>query len=424
MHPKSLLITSLIMSFALAGTVSGEEAEEVKIYARGDYAKVIEILEPRYGAATLNIQQRLILARAYLHLGRAEDALRVFKSVLETDRENPEAHRLIGKILLQSNKYQEALEHLKHAFRLKQDAATAGALGQCYYARGEMIKAKVYLEKAASQDIRDPNNSLVLGQICLDRGLGALAEKYLLMAQEAGMSSATLHLSLGRAYLLQRKHTGPILVRGLSSKAKPGDVVDDYVVLREIQGTAKRYLVCTRYCVLYEGLRLLEIEPESSDAQFMLATGWLSAGNRDLASKHLELLLTGEDNSPRAVDLQVRLLLSGKNYVDLERALDAAKDAKIFEGPKVADFFYRAATMRRAEGNRKEAIRLLSKAEKDTPTSAKILRSLASLYLGSGQYDQARQYYARLVELFPDAEDIDELSNTLRVLKEKTGGQI
>ncbi len=36
--------------------------------------------------------------------------------------------------------------------------------------------------------------------------------------------------------------------------------------------------------------------------------------------------------------------------------------------------------------------------------------------------DEARRYYARLVELLPDAPDIDALRNTLRVLGEEKGG--
>ena len=65
---------------------------------------------------------------------------------------------------------------------------------------------------------------------------------------------------------------------------------------------------------------------------------------------------------------------------------------------------------------------MLTKAEKLTPTSGVVLRSLAALHLSLGRNDQARQYYARLVELFPDADDIDQLRNTLRVLSETKGG--
>ncbi|MHC4363752.1 MAG: tetratricopeptide repeat protein, partial [Planctomycetota bacterium] len=108
---------------------------------------------------------------------------------------------------------------MKQAWRLKHDSAAAGTLGACYYELGELTKAKTYLEKALSEDIRDPRNSFVLGKICLARGLGALAEQSFLKAEEAGMAGAELYLLLGRAYLLQRKYVGPILVRRLSEPA-------------------------------------------------------------------------------------------------------------------------------------------------------------------------------------------------------------
>jgi hypothetical protein len=66
---------------------------------------------------------------------------------------------------------------------------------------------------------------------------------------------------------------------------------------------------------------------------------------------------------------------------------------------------------------------MLTKAESCTPTWAPVLRSLAALHQGCGRPSEARRYYARLVELFPDAADIDELRNTLRVLQESGGSQ-
>jgi tetratricopeptide (TPR) repeat protein len=95
----------------------------------------------------------------------------------------------------------------------------------------------------------------------------------------------------------------------------------------------------------------------------------------------------------------------------------------LFDAEETARFYYRAAMMLRAEGRREEAVQVLAKAESYAPVSAPILRSLAGLHLASGRRSEARQYYTRLVELFPDAADIDELRNTLRVLEEHTGKQ-
>ncbi len=421
MQLKYLMLTSVFLSLSLPLLAEAREKGPVEVYARGDYASVVRLLEPKYLAEKTNIQERIILARAYLHLERADDTLAVLKTVLNIDRENPEANSLTGRILNEQGKHKEALEYLKQAWRLKRDSATASALGACYYGLGEFTKAKVYLEKALSEDIRDPRNSFILGKICLERGFGALAEKNLLKAEEAGMASSELYLLLGRAYLLQRKYVGPILVRHLSEPAKAGDIVDDYVVLGSIEGVfSNQYRVCTRHCVLYEGYRVLEAEPNNIDAQYLLARGWLAAGNKDLAAGNLSSLLEQEKGTLRVAELQIQLHLARREYGSLQRTLEAAKEAGLFDAQRTAEFYYQAAMMLRVAGNRKEAMRLLSKAESYAPTSAPILRSLAGLHLGLGHRSEARGYYARLVELFPDAADIDELRNRLRVLQEQT----
>jgi len=421
MQPKSLMLTSVFLSLSLPLLAEAQEKGLVEVYARGDYASVVRLLEPKYLAEKTNIQERIILARAYLHLERADDTLAVLKTVLNIDRENPEANSLTGRILNEQGKHKEALEYLKQAWRLKRDSATASTLGACYYGLGEFTKAKVYLEKALSEDIRDPRNSFILGKICLERGFGALAEKNLLKAEEAGMASSELYLLLGRAYLLQRKYVGPILVRHLSEPAKAGDIVDDYVVLGSIEGVfSNQYRVCTRHCVLYEGYRVLEAEPNNIDARYLLARGWLAAGNKDLAAVNLSSLLEQEKGTLRVAELQIQLHLARREYGSLQRTLEAAKEAGLFDAQRTAEFYYQAAMMLRVAGNPKEAMRLLSKAESYAPTSAPVLRSLAGLHLGLGHRSEARGYYARLVELFPDAADIDELRNRLRVLQEQT----
>ncbi|MHC4645930.1 MAG: tetratricopeptide repeat protein [Planctomycetota bacterium] len=423
MRVKPLLLTSVILGLAPCLFAQAQDDGAVEVYARGDYAGAVRLLEPKYRAEAINIQERLILGRAYRHFGRMDDALAVLKSVLDIDRENPEANRLTGTILNESGRSKQALEYLKQAWQLKQDAATAGTLGQCYYALGELTRARVYLEKALSEDIRDPTNSFVLGRICLQRGLGALAERYLLKAEEAGMVSPEMYHSLGRAYLLQRKYVGPILVRRLSEPAMPGDIVDDFVVLAQIADAPGRYRVCTRDCALYEGYRLLRAQPNSIDARYMLTAGWLAAGNRNLAGRYLSQLPRQEKVTARAAELQAELLLTGKEYTSLEKALEAGYEKKLFDAEKTAAFYYRAAMMLRAEGSRQEAVRMLRKAESHTPTSSPVLRSLAALHLGSARRNEARLYYARLVELFPDAHDIDELRNTLRVLRGQVENQ-
>ncbi|MFB3892516.1 MAG: tetratricopeptide repeat protein [Phycisphaerae bacterium] len=401
----------------------GENVEAIKTYARGDYEQAAAMLEKAYRANRTGIQDRLILARAYVHLKKPDQALEILKNVLDTDKENPDANSLSGQILLAAGKNEDALKYLEHAWRLKPDPVTASALGRCNYALGNIPKAKTYLTAALGQDIRDPSNSFLLGRIHLQRGSGALAEKYLLMAQEAGMESVELHLLLGQAYLLEAKPLGPVMVRTLAGSPKEGDVVDNCVVIGRLsdKAAADQYKVSTRFCALYEGYQLLKADKQHADGLCMVASGWFAAGNYELALEHLKLLMAKEPRSKRACELQARLLVATRDFDGLAKALAAGQAAKVFDSRAAADFLCRAAAVLRAEGKRGEAIALLKKAEQEQPTAETVLRQLAALYQATGDDKYALAYYSRIVELFPDATDIDELRNAMKVLQEKAG---
>jgi len=398
-----------------------ENIEAVKTYARGEYAKAAGMIEPDYRAGRAGIQDRLILARAYMHLSREADALAVLKNVLETDRENPEANSLAGQLTLKAGQPKDALKYLEQAYRLKPEATTAAALGRCYYELGDVVKAKACLTDALSEDIRNPANSLLLGRINLDRGSGALAEKYLLMAQEAGLESRELHLLLGKAYMLQQKALGPVTARRLPGRCKTGDVIDGQVVLGQAPTQAGQVLVCTRYCALHEGMTLLRADANDADGRYMAAAGWFAAGQYKLAQANLDGLSTKDAQRPEVCRLRARLLVEMKDFKQLDKFLAEAKAAGVLDSAAVADYLCKAAAVMRSEGKRDQAIATLRQAEKEQPTAEAVLRPLAALYEATGNDKQAAAYYARLVELLPDAADIDELNNTLKVLREKAG---
>ena len=405
-----------------AAPPSAAATRALDVYARGDYAKTVTLLAPLHAAGKANIQQRLILARAQMHLGKGDKALAVLRSVLQTDRENPEANSLTGQLLLAGGKATEALEPLEHAYRLQRDPATAAALGRCYHKLGQTAKAKSHLQRAMEEDIRDPDNSFLLGRICLERGLGASAEKYLLTAREAGMDSLELAVMLVRAYLLQRNFVGPVLVKRIDRPARDGETVNGRVVLGPVAGREGLYKVATRYSALSEGLAVLKRSPKNADALYAVTRGWLAAGRADLAAAAMKKLLAVEAKSERTCQLRVQMLIASNDLAGLDKLLADKEAVKLLGAERIARAYYQSALALRARGERERAIAALKKAEHHTPTSAKVLRSLATLCLATGKKAEARVYYARMVELFPDAGDIDELRNALKALRQSTGG--
>ena len=221
---------------------------------------------------------------------------------------------------------------------------------------------------------------------------------------------------LVRAYLLQRKFVGPVMVRRIGGRAKPGEVVDSRLVLAPLPGAAGLYKVGTKYSALYEGLAVLKRSGKQPYGLYMVARGWLAADRIDLARKRIGPLLAVEPKSRRALSLQAELAIAAKDPAALDKSLAAAEAAKVLPPADVARFYYRWGLVLRAQGKRPQALAALKKAERRAPTSAKVLRALATLSAATGQKAQARQYYARMIELFPDAADIDELRNAWKVL--------
>lgn len=446
----------LICAWASGQTTAPDSAGgAIELYARGQYEAVVARLAPAFAAGQAGIQDRLLLARACLHLGRGEQAADVLESVLKTDGENPEANSLRGQQLLAASQPTGAVKFLDRAYKLRKTPAVASLLGQAHFQLGNRVQAKEYLEAALAEDIRNPANSFTLGKMCLADGAGAQAEKFLLLAQDAGLESAELHHLLGQAYLLQRKFVGPVMIRRLARPAKVGDIVDEQVVLRSIEGRPDECLVCTRYCALYEGLWLirtaaaegrrpgdaafarvpasqaesaaavsaiasLALPPQSimADAQFMAAKGWFAAGQYGLSKQSLEKSRRLAPSLTRTAELEAQIAIATADWAGLRETL-GQKDK--FEPATVADFYYKAAIVLRAEGKHAEALAALKKADAAVPTSAPVLRALAGLSLATGDRQAARKYYARIIELFPDADDIQELHNAHRNLSENAG---
>ena len=69
----------------------------------------------------------------------------------------------------------------------------------------------------------------------------------------------------------------------------------------------------------------------------------------------------------------------------MDQALQVAGRTKKLDARSAARLYHRAAMILLADGRRAEALRMLDKAERLEPTSAAVLRSLASLHLADGR---------------------------------------
>jgi tetratricopeptide (TPR) repeat protein len=401
----------------------GEDNEQAtKLYAQGDYQAVVQLLTPDgEQPVDASIQDQMLLARSYRYLAQLPEAVAVLRGVLEVDGDHAEANRLAGQALYELNRHKEAVDYLESALRLKREAHIAGLLGLTWFALDDLTKAKSYLEQALAEDVSDPTISRCLGQIYLSSGQGNRAEKYLLLARDAGDDSAELHRLLARAYMLQHKTLGPVLVRRLTNKPAPGQIVDGLLVLRPIDGQPERYQACTPFSAMYEGYWLLEKNKDDAEAIFVVASGWMSAGMHDLAGQFIDRLTKAEGESQRVRRLRADLALATHDWPALRKALTGGDDSTSLKPIQIVDYRYRAAMHLRSAGEYEPAVEFLKQADALDPTSAKVLRALISLSRTTADHDAAIGYTRRLIDLFPDSRDIDELRNALKQLKAQAG---
>lgn len=172
---------------------------------------------------------------------------------------------------------------------------------------------------------------------------------------------------------------------------------------------------------MYEGLQLLKADKRDADGLYMVAAGWNAAGDYGRAMRSLHAMPARDQAKQEASDMNAKLLVATNSLPELVKFVIEGKRKGTFDSRAVADYLCKAAAVLRSEGKSREAIAMLKRAEGEQPVAESVLRPLAGLYLAVGDEKHAAEYYARLVELLPDAEDIDELNNTLKVLREKTG---
>ena len=396
-----------------------ESDEATKAYLKGDYKKTVEILKKKHRKGEVGIQEGIILARSYIHLSKKRQAQDVLRFVLKSDSENPEANSLYGKLLFEDKNYHEAVQYLKKAVKLKKDPFSLSLLGRCYYELGDLTEAATKLKEALAQDIRNPANGYILGLIYLQRGYGMRSEQYLLKALSAGMQGKDILKALGKSYLLQRKYLGPVTKRHLTERANQGEILEDGIVLGEAREEKDTYYVSSKYSSIFYGYQLLNLAPDDIDALYMVCEGWLAFGNCEKVVSYLPKIRKNDASSPRAASLEARILLAMNDYKTLDKHLRRIQKKRILPEREIARYYYSSGLLLQASGKRDEAIAELKKAESLDPVSEKIVRVLAEISRTGGSIDEAIIYYTRFIELFPDANDIQETKNLLDTLKEK-----
>lgn len=144
-------------------------------------------------------QERLQRAATLARQGNSRDAMRLLGRILGAEPENVSAHSLLGRLLLDDERYQEAEIHLQHAASYcPGDFALQMNLGELYYQLGENLLARQAFGQASRMQVRHSDPQAWLGMMAYEEGNLELASRNLERAVQLDPTHA-----LARYYLAQ-----------------------------------------------------------------------------------------------------------------------------------------------------------------------------------------------------------------------------
>ena len=146
--------------------------------ANGDTEEGIHLLEAALVDHPTEVAPRIWLAQWYLEAGRMQDAERAVNQVIEIGFRSPEISEMVGSVLLQIGRPEEAMTYLKAAESYNRESAEFQfMLAQAHLGMGHTIEAKSVLRDALdlSPDMLPAKATLILIELRQGRASEALS---------------------------------------------------------------------------------------------------------------------------------------------------------------------------------------------------------------------------------------------------------
>jgi len=112
--------------------------------------------------------------------GQREQAVTMLRQIVKTDARNPDAHLLLGSLLMEAGEREDSIAQLKEGVKLRPNSAEAhNALGEAYQTFGDSKSAQPEFEKAIALDGKFAQGQVNLGAVLVQAGDGDAAEQHL-----------------------------------------------------------------------------------------------------------------------------------------------------------------------------------------------------------------------------------------------------
>lgn len=361
------------------------------LFIHGDHLAAREELTRALELDATLIDAHAILARVHSALGQHDFAVDEGRRVLNRRPGDVELRKLVAKSLASQRKVDEAILELGGVREGSRDAETLYMLGRLYTFKGEIVRARDFLDRA---DAAMPGNPEVLEMLLeLDRRQQRLPDSITRIdqaLQQDAANAALIHLRgraaelIGHAAEAERWYRKAIELdpNGLRAYRSLGELL-------ESSGRAA------------EALGAFEQALERSDLaslNFLVGSMHDKAGNRDKAIEYYERAI---ERDPTLVPAKNNLaLLLADEGRDLDRALTLALEAKelVPNNPSTTDTL---GWVLYKKGKASAAIGFLLEAESlaiDDPDIGLIRYHLALAYEANGEKALARTTIRRALD--------------------------
>lgn len=341
-----------------------------------DYARAIE-LDPR------NTEAWQARALTYAEQGKLENAVADFNKLLKDNDENVTAHLALGEVLTNMEKFDDALKHIERAIKLKPDSALGFTLrARLHVAQKDVKAALADLDQALKVDPRDVSALIVRARLHQEEGNLAAARQ-----------------DINRVLVLHPELPQGLILRSLLA-ADEGKLADAIADMESV----------------------LERDPTNIPWRLQLASYFLR-DKRPTKAIEIFTRILDEDES-HWMARQVR----ADTFLSLGRHAEAIADFEILYKQRPEDesilnnFAWVLATSPDDKlRNGKRALELALKGCEATKyEKSHILSTLAAAYAELGDFENAKKWSKKAVELGAKEKEVDDqLKNELKSYEQK-----
>lgn len=316
--------------------------------------------------------------------GKYKEAEDIYKDLVKSGTRNYINYERLAAILGIKNSWQELLDIMNFAIKLKPDAPNAHLyIGIAYQEQGETTKAITHYKNAIMLNPNNDEAHIKLASAYRAKGDTTAAITHLKTALELNSNNSDIHYCLGNILLEQGDIDNAIksFYRALAVQPNLPGACNNLAVALIKQGDLNAAI-----CHFNQALKL---RPNYPDALYNLGNAYYKQGNLNSAIKFLSEALAQQPNYPEAQnDLGLALLEQGW----LDAAIESLNKALTIQ-PNYPEAHYNLGLAYYRNGELDAAIQSYYKALELRPNYHEVNWDLSLALLHQGSFELGWKYY-------------------------------